>query len=86
MTGYSAAGYSAECPVCAGLICRQRVRQNYIRVNLAGWLAMERWSPYAVGAGKGVLSWLTFLILFDTWHFRAFAGQGYDRTIFAGNK
>jgi uncharacterized membrane protein YedE/YeeE len=26
------------------------------------WLAMERWSPYIVGVGIGVLSWLTFLL------------------------
>jgi len=26
------------------------------------WLFQARWSPYAVGAGIGVLSWFTFLI------------------------
>ena len=26
------------------------------------WLTMERWSPYAVGIGIGILSWITFLI------------------------
>ena len=26
------------------------------------WLTETRWSPYAVGVGIGVLSWLTFLI------------------------
>jgi uncharacterized membrane protein YedE/YeeE len=26
------------------------------------WLMMERWSPYAVGVGIGVLSWITFLL------------------------
>jgi len=26
------------------------------------WLAMQRWSPYAVGIGIGVLSWLAFLL------------------------
>ena len=26
------------------------------------WLMMERWSPYIVGVGIGVLSWLTFLL------------------------
>ncbi|MBN1570245.1 MAG: YeeE/YedE family protein [Acidobacteria bacterium] len=26
------------------------------------WLAMERWSPYAVGIGIGILSWLAFLL------------------------
>ena len=26
------------------------------------WLLAQRWSPYVVGAGIGVLSWLTFLI------------------------
>lgn len=26
------------------------------------WLTMGRWSPYAVGIGIGVLSWLTFLL------------------------
>ncbi len=26
------------------------------------WLTMERWSPYIVGIGIGVLSWLTFLL------------------------
>lgn len=26
------------------------------------WLTMGRWSPYVVGAGIGVLSWLTFLL------------------------
>ncbi len=26
------------------------------------WLTMERWSPYAVGIGIGVLSWITFLL------------------------
>ncbi len=26
------------------------------------WLMMERWSPYAVGIGIGVLSWITFLL------------------------
>ncbi|MGC9349224.1 MAG: YeeE/YedE thiosulfate transporter family protein [Anaerolineae bacterium] len=26
------------------------------------WLKAARWSPYVVGAGIGVLSWLTFLI------------------------
>lgn len=27
------------------------------------WLRAARWSPYAVGAGIGVLSWVTFLLL-----------------------
>ena len=26
------------------------------------WLTMERWSPYVVGAGIGVLSWIAFLV------------------------
>jgi len=26
------------------------------------WLLADRWSPYAVGMGIGVLSWLTFLL------------------------
>ena len=26
------------------------------------WLEQARWSPYMVGAGIGVLSWLTFLL------------------------
>lgn len=26
------------------------------------WLGMEQWSPYAVGIGIGILSWLTFLL------------------------
>jgi uncharacterized protein len=26
------------------------------------WLTMERWSPYAVGAGIGVLSWIAFVL------------------------
>ena len=26
------------------------------------WLLMERWSPYAVGIGIGILSWLAFLL------------------------
>jgi uncharacterized protein len=26
------------------------------------WLTMERWSPYAVGVGIGILSWLAFLL------------------------
>jgi uncharacterized membrane protein YedE/YeeE len=26
------------------------------------WLRLARWSPYVVGAGIGVLSWLTFLL------------------------
>ena len=26
------------------------------------WLTMERWSPYAVGIGIGVLSWIAFLL------------------------
>jgi uncharacterized membrane protein YedE/YeeE len=26
------------------------------------WLLMDTWSPYAVGIGIGVLSWITFLI------------------------
>lgn len=26
------------------------------------WLSMERWSPYIVGIGIGILSWLTFLL------------------------
>lgn len=26
------------------------------------WLTMERWSPYVVGAGIGILSWLAFLL------------------------
>ncbi len=25
------------------------------------WLTLERWSPYAVGVGIGILSWITFL-------------------------
>lgn len=29
---------------------------------MAQWLAQARWSPYAVGVGIGVLSWLTFLL------------------------
>ena len=27
-----------------------------------GWLTAERWSPYTVGVGVGILSWLTFLL------------------------
>jgi uncharacterized protein len=27
------------------------------------WLILERWSPYAVGIGIGILSWLSFLLL-----------------------
>lgn len=27
------------------------------------WLTLERWSPYAIGIGIGVLSWLSFLLL-----------------------
>jgi uncharacterized membrane protein YedE/YeeE len=27
------------------------------------WLTLERWSPYVVGAGIGVLSWLSFILL-----------------------
>ena len=27
-----------------------------------GWLSMELWSPYVVGAGIGILSWFTFLV------------------------
>ncbi len=27
-----------------------------------GWLSMEQWSPYIVGIGIGILSWLTFLL------------------------
>jgi hypothetical protein len=27
-----------------------------------GWLSMEEWSPYLVGIGIGILSWLTFLL------------------------
>ncbi|MFO7811150.1 MAG: YeeE/YedE thiosulfate transporter family protein [Candidatus Delongbacteria bacterium] len=27
-----------------------------------GWLTEVRWSPYAAGAGIGILSWFTFLI------------------------
>ncbi len=26
-----------------------------------GWLSMEQWSPYVVGVGIGILSWITFL-------------------------
>lgn len=26
------------------------------------WLALARWSPYAVGAGMGVVAWLAFLL------------------------
>jgi hypothetical protein len=26
------------------------------------WLKMEQWSPYVVGAGIGILSWITFLL------------------------
>ena len=26
------------------------------------WLKMAQWSPYAVGIGIGVLSWLAFLL------------------------
>ena len=26
------------------------------------WLMMERWSPYVVGAGIGILSWLAFFL------------------------
>ncbi|MBC7223768.1 MAG: YeeE/YedE family protein [Anaerolineae bacterium] len=29
---------------------------------MVGWLAQARWSPYVVGAGIGVLSWLAFLL------------------------
>ena len=27
------------------------------------WLRMERWSPYVVGAGIGILSWITFYFM-----------------------
>ncbi len=26
------------------------------------WLTMERWSPYAVGVGIGILSWIAFVL------------------------
>ncbi|OGP90477.1 MAG: hypothetical protein A2156_16000 [Deltaproteobacteria bacterium RBG_16_48_10] len=26
------------------------------------WLSMKQWSPYVVGIGIGVLSWLAFLL------------------------
>ena len=26
------------------------------------WLELDRWSPYAVGIGLGILSWLSFLL------------------------
>jgi hypothetical protein len=26
------------------------------------WISMKQWSPYAAGAGIGILSWLTFLL------------------------
>jgi len=26
------------------------------------WLSMERWSPYAVGVGIGILSWIAFVL------------------------
>ncbi len=26
------------------------------------WLSMERWSPYVVGIGIGILSWITFVL------------------------
>lgn len=29
---------------------------------MVDWLGAERWSPYAVGAGIGILSWLTLLL------------------------
>jgi len=29
---------------------------------MSGWLTELRWSPYIVGAGIGILSWLTWLI------------------------
>lgn len=52
------------------------------------WLAMERWSPYAVGAGIGVLSWLAFLISDKAIGCStAFARTaGMIEQIFAGNK
>ena len=31
------------------------------------WLTAWPWSPYAVGAGIGVLSWLTFLFWGIRW-------------------
>ena len=30
---------------------------------MASWLKQERWSPYAVGSGIGVLSWITFYFM-----------------------
>lgn len=52
------------------------------------WLAMERWSPYAVGAGIGVLSWLTFLISDKIIGCSAAFARtaGMIERIFAGNK
>ncbi len=29
---------------------------------MIGWLTQTEWSPYIVGAGIGILSWLTFLL------------------------
>ena len=38
-------------------------RDEETEVVLMGWLQQVTWSPYIVGAGIGVLSWLTFLLL-----------------------
>jgi len=31
-------------------------------IFMIDWLTMDSWSPYVVGAGIGVLSWITFLL------------------------
>lgn len=52
------------------------------------WLSMERWSPYTIGIGIGVLSWLSFLLSNKTIGCStAFARtSGMIERLFRGNK
>lgn len=44
---------------------------------MLNWLAKKRWSPYLVGAGIGVVSWITFGIM----HRALDAGTAYVRVV-----
>jgi hypothetical protein len=52
--------------ISAKYLKHKRIDQRQERSWMMTFLTQVRWSPYAVGVGIGVLSWLSFLILKET--------------------
>ena len=45
-----------------GVLAQAQGSESVDEADMRGFLVQRRWSPYVVGIGIGVLSWLTFLL------------------------